>query len=245
MTTLAVLLSLIAISCGEMTVPTGPTTETRVVKTISKYSLDVNTFKKQNLLFKKEYDREGHIVSFLEYDSQKNVSSRQTYNYSEEKRNDTLFLITDSGLEKIESITVSYLDLNTGRIKSKIEKNSSGDTLNITSYEYDSNGNISKITKKNPITGTVGVTRYTSEYNNRGQLIARDTYTDSELVSKEQYDYSNNTDNSITVTNTLFSGNMSIVQYSTGNDGRLLNEIRYDEDYEVIEAFEYEYEYFD
>jgi hypothetical protein len=233
---------LFAVSCGERSPISGPTETSVLVESISKYKLNPENFQKQSLISQKYYDEEGNIVSHIEYDSEENLLSRVSYCYEGNSRNDTVFRYSKTGVEEIQHITITTFESNDfARIATSVVKSNAGDTTDIISFEYDNRGNVSRKVTEHLNTGETKIVSYDSEYNSNGQLISRKSYSGSEELSNQTYNYSNDQSGSITVTNSNPQGTKTIIQYTTGKSGLLQSEVHYSNTYDVIRAFSYEY----
>ncbi len=231
-------------SCGDMESPVVHFQKNHSTKTMSKYSLDLNSFEREHLVLQETYDMKGAIVSKKIYDDEEKITQLINYDYSTEFRLDTLFELSDE--DKLIPVKVTAISYNfeTGKIASSITSNINGDTLEKRTYEYDYNGNLLSSYFENCKTGASTKINYQSNYNSNGQLISQDEFINDELVGNKEYAYSNGDVNSVTVTDTKVAGGTSIIQYTTNNSGMVLNEIHYDKDYKVIEAFEYIYTFY-
>jgi hypothetical protein len=233
---------LFAVSCGERSPIAGPTETSVLIESVSKYKLNPENFHKQSLISQKYYDEAGNIVSHIEYDSEENVTSAVSYCYKGNSRNDTVFKYSSTGIKVIENITVTTFETDDlSKVSTSVVKTNEGDTTDIISFEYDNQGNISKKITEHLSTGETKVVDYASEYNSNGQLISRKSYSGSEELSSQTYNYSNDQTGSITVTNSNSQGTKTIIQYTTGKSGLLQSEVHYNNNYDVLRAFSYEY----
>lgn len=231
-------LIILMVSCADITTPT---TEL-VIKSRTKYLVNSLTYEREYKIYTEEYDTYGQIVSISNFNDEGEVIQERHYIYTDNTSQYIIYRRNDVGDLVPKEITTSEFDAN-GKLKTSLVSNMEGDTIKITTYKYDNHNNLSNIHIKDYLTGEITKVSYNLNYNNNDQLESKETYSNDELVKTQEYQYSDNRDNSITVRNISINGNTITVQYTMNESRRVINEIHYNANSEIINIFEYEYLY--
>jgi len=213
-----------------------------VIKTKTKYLLDIKTFQIVRKINCETYSEDGKLIKYEEFNDFGSLIIKQSYTYIDNRRIDSIFKINQLGNQSLKNTTVVTFNKE-GDISSKMDYNDKGEIEQTTTFEYDFNGNCFKKIITDNRNGSKKTMNYDFKYNDKGLLIKRLEYNNGELVGSQSYDY-NDSHTNISISSEFEGNDPEIIEYTTNSKGLFVSEIRYNYKHAVIAAYKYEYLYY-
>ncbi len=234
---------LIFSACSDISPPAMPSEDRLLLRSITKWSVDINTGSKLNVVMYKEYDREGRLTIDEEYTNSGRLLSKSSHTYTGNAGKEILIEFDESGNQKQQSIFEYILD-PIGRVIKKISFDLSGEICKEISYIYDELGNLIQRHEHNIRNNEVITYDYSYTFSSRGDLIER--------VIKSSNDNSFSRDSMVYSSGNLgldiihydAQGIYNIRSYKYNSSGRIISETESSPDGTIIRKFVYEYSFY-
>jgi hypothetical protein len=236
------LLSLGLASCDNLVNPTDQEKVNPKVKSISKYLVDTKTYDKIKLIYVENYNNLGKVEKYLQYDDNEKLIQVKSFSYTKTSSLETTLSITSKG-DTLNKVTTETVYNNIGNVEFKNIYNSEGDTLTKIIFSYDAFNNINKKETFDFETGKRDIVSYKLTYNDLGQVVKRESYSNGQMTNQQAYSY--NTNNGIGVT--IKSSDSFIeqtVQYNFNEMGKIISEYHLDGLGKIISVYKYFYTYY-
>ena len=215
--------------------------EEQAVKTESKWRVSTATGEKISIISYKEYNREGKIISEIDY----NINDERTYSkfeYHNNRKVEHEYRINASG-DTLAVLVHNYI-LDDGKVSQKTTETLDGKLINNEQFVYDMNGNITEKKFCADNENCNNTIKYDNVYSD-GSLSVRYTFeNDGSIAQKDSIVYSNN--NYFEKITSDSQGNIFyITGYDINSQGSVTSETIKNESGQIIEKFIYEFTYFD
>ncbi len=239
----AIIASILILSaCAEIDQPF--TAVDSVLKIETKWLCDADG-NRQLKIFNKEYDKEGRLIKVTEYDSTGVPKLVRKMQYIDGSSQETATYLGKTGITDSVKIYNSISN-SQGNISQKYETNTSGDTLSVSDYKYDSRGNL--VYSKTVISGNMGnsVTETNYEYNQAGSLatsIQKDALTGT-IQRKDSLVYKANLSCFDKIMMDSNGNYRIIITYIYDKFGKIYKEVENDPTGKIIRTFIYDYIYY-
>jgi hypothetical protein len=236
------LLSLGLVSCDNLINPTDTNIGNPKVQSISKYLVDSQTLEKTKLIYVENYNSSGKIEKYFQYDDNQNLIQVNSFTYTNSSSIETTVSINPKG-DTLTKVTTETVYNTFGNVESKNIYNSKGDKVKEIKFTYDTYNNINKKETIDLETGKSDIVSYKLTYNDLGQVIKRESYSNGKLTNNQAYSY--NTNNGIGVTiKTSDSFIEQTVQYNFNEVGKIISEYHLDSSGKIISVYKYFYTYY-
>lgn len=233
---------LIFSACSDIAVPLKPSEDRLVLRSVTKWSIDINTGSKLNVIMYKEYDTEGRLIINEEYNNGR-LLSKSSYTYTGNAGKELLIEFDESGNQKQQSIFEYILDQK-GRVVKKISFDLSGDICKEISYVYDELGNLIQRQERNTKNDEVVTFDYSYTFSPRGDIIERVIKSSNgNSFSRDSMVYSSG-NLGLDVIHYDAQGIYNIRSYQYNSAGRIISETESTPDGAIIRKFVYEYSFF-
>jgi len=236
------LLSLGLSSCDNLINPTDTDIVNPKVQSISKYLVDTQTLEKKQLIYVENYNQLGKIQKYMQYDDKQNLIQVNSFTYTNTTSIEVTISITAKG-DTLTKVTTETIYNTFGNVESKNIYNSKGNKVKEIKFTYDSYHNVNKKETFDVETGKSDIVSYKLTYNNLGQVIKRESYSNGKLTNNQAYSY--DTSNGIGVT--IKSSDSIIeqtVQYNFNEVGKIVSEYHLDSSGKIISVYKYFYTYY-
>jgi len=214
------------------------------VRTETKWVLDINTENRISIFNYKEYDLDGKIIKFLEYNQGKLIS-QTSYSYQHNESHEIKNYFNLSGTIDSTLNNLYTFDIK-GNVTRKIVFDKLGDTVSISTYDYDSKGNLTKKVEFNPKNFIKSETNYVYNYNQNGLITERlvNPGLNGKFDFKDEFNYQEGF-NKIEKKSYNSDGQIQIIySYDYNNDGKIIKETVSNSLGQVLKKFSYDYTYF-
>ncbi len=217
-----------------------------LVKTESKFYVDVENSNISTLIYTKNYDQEGNLIDFTEYSNLGILQSKSTYTYDENKSTEKKLRFDNSGIGVISVDNFVYYFNTSGKISEKQTLADDGTISTKELFDYDLRGNLTKKTVYNN-SELSGSYSYTYKYATDGSLVER-TISSSGLVfgdtfTRDSISYYKQ-DNKLEIINYNKSGDITSVKtYFYNQSGAVAVETLANKDGKLLSKYAYRYEY--
>ncbi len=241
-TLFTLLLSLGLSACTNLIDPTNIDEVTPKIQSISKYLVDVKTLEKNRLIYVENYNELGKVEKYLKYDENQNIVQVNSFIYTNFSSFETTLSITPKG-DTLSKLTTETIFNTLGNIEAKNIYNSKGDTLKKILFTYDTFNNVNTKVTIDITTGNRDVVSYKTTYNELGQVVKRESYTNGQMTHQQAYSYNNADGLGVTIksTNSLIE---QTVQYNFNELGKVISEYHLDGMGKIITVYKYFYTYY-
>ena len=231
-------------ACSDMGSPIMNQDNQNVLKSVTKWQVDVTTNQKKSVVMFQEFDRSGRLTFNEEFNEGGILKNQSSYSYSGNNESKEIFIEFDaSGNEKQQSVNEYKLD-NNGRVVKKIAINEAGDPFKETVYTYDALGNIIKRSETDIKTNNTVVFDYSYTYSSGGNLVERTIKSSNgNSFSRDSLVYTPG-NSGLDVINYNHEGVTYIKSYKYNSAGRIITEFESTSQGTVIRKFIYEYSFF-
>lgn len=230
-------------ACEQYNTPNTNPNELKV-KRETIWNCDIQTEKKTTIYSIKEFDINGNLILFEQFNDDGIKLTEMNYTYEQQKSIEYKKVYKPTG--EIDSVSKSFIifDLS-GKVLSKIVQSSNGDTISILNYSYDNAGNITKKIEIKPKTNIQNETVYSYTYNSEGNLIERVTNptNDGFYVAKDSIIYKPSESSVERIFYESYGQISSIFTYFYNSLGRIVKEFEKDKQGNVVKKYIYEYIY--
>ncbi|MBE2189161.1 MAG: hypothetical protein IAE98_06800, partial [Candidatus Kapabacteria bacterium] len=241
-----VLLALLVLfgACSDMGSPVVNQENRNVLKSITKWQVNVSTNQKKSVVMFQEFDRSGRLTFNEEYNEIGIIKYKSSYSYTGNNESKEIFIEFDAaGNEKQQSINEYKFD-NKGRVVKKIALNGAGEACKETVYQYDELGNIIKRSETDVKTNNTVVFDYSYTYSSAGNLVERTIKSSNgNTFSRDSLVYSPG-NSGLDIINYNDEGITYIKSYKYNSAGRIITEFESTSDGILVRKFIYEYSYF-
>ncbi len=237
-----ILLLIFAAGCQDIS---GPELSERIsIKNISKWKVDTVSDSKIVRIFFKEFDSIGNLILHEDFSDNGTILTKSEFSYSPNSLLEVKSSFTENGQVKAKS-QFEYIYDNLGRIAKQINYSQSGTIELIVSFTYDIHGNVVKSTQEFGASTEVNSNmNFDYTYNSSGELVEKITTNDSGNLARESISY-NSSQRKVTIDRYDSLGEFaSRTVYFYNSIGNITSEFLYDNDYQIINKFVYEYEFF-
>jgi hypothetical protein len=242
---LGLLALLVLISaCSDMGSPVINHENQNVLKSVTKWQVDVTTNQKKSVVMFQEFDRNGRLTFNEEYNDVGIIKNKSSYSYTDNNESKEILIEFDAvGNEKQQSVNEYKLD-SKGRIIKKIAIDEAGDAFKEIVYTYDELGNIVKRSETDIKTNNTVVFDYNYTYSSGGNLVERTIISSNgNTFSRDSLVYSPG-NLGLDVINYNNEGVTYIKSYKYNSAGRIITEFESTSNGTVIRKFIYEYSFF-
>jgi len=237
-----ILLSLALTACNNLIAPTDQDDIIPKVKSISKYLVDSKTMEKSKLLYIENYNSLGQIEKFMQFDDNQKLILVNNFTYTKISSFETSVNITADG-DTINKVTTETIYNSIGNIEFKNVFDSDGDTLKKIIFTYDGYNNVNQKETIDLTTGKTEIISYKLTYNDDGQVIKRESYSNGQLTNKQDYSYTTSKGIGVII-KTLDSSFEQTVQYNFNDFGKIISEYHLDGSGNIIAVYKYFYTYY-
>jgi hypothetical protein len=244
-----ILLGLLALlvligACSDMGSPVVNQENRNVLKSITKWQVDVSTNQKTSVVMFQEFDRSGRLTFNEEYNEIGIIQFKSSYSYSGNNESKEILIEFDAtGNEKQQSINEYKLD-SKGRVVRKIALDIAGEAFKETVYQYDDLGNIVKRSETDFKTNNTVEFDYSYTYSSGGNLVERTIKSSNgNTFSRDSLVYSPG-NSGLDVINYDREGVTYIKSYKYNSAGRIITEFESTSDGTLVRKFIYEYSFF-
>jgi len=236
------ILSFALASCTNLVAPTDPDKVNPRVKSISKYLVDTQTLEKKILIYVENYNESGKIQKYMQYDNNQNLIQVNNFTYINLASIETTLSMSSKG-DTVSKITTQTIYNSLGNIELKNIFDAKGDTVKKIIFTYDSYNNVNKQETIDLTTGKTDIVSYKLTYNNLGQVIKREAYTNGLMTNQQAYSYNTNSGIGVTIKSSDTSFEQT-VQYNFNEYGKIISEYHLDGAGKIISVFKYFYTYY-
>ncbi len=239
----------ILVSCNMSENPVNSAYSPDIVQIEEKWESDVISANKQRKIYYREFDRNGNVLLFVEFDRNSDTTSKSIYSYDDNQSTEQHIRYDHSG-NVIENSKIKYF-FNDSKLVEKKQYSNDGELQVSWSFDYNKYGHLTQSKRNDLSTGKSTTKTYKNEYNKHGELTeiyyeiegGVDQTADVENLSKDSIVYLPN--NSIKYYKIGINGNVSnIYSYIYDNTGKMTAEIIADPKGAVKKRFDYYYIYF-
>jgi hypothetical protein len=211
------------------------------IESVTKWHVEAETEQKINMVFVKEYDKEGNLIHQVFYDDHGSITSKSSFTYgggsiSESKE------IFENGQVK-EQVRINYEYNTEGKlVKQEIYKDST--TLAVeTIYQYDDKGNLTKKQELNISTGQMTETVYYYSLNEKGQIKERKEFDlgTGNYSGKEEFKYDQDNFKLDVYSYGELENFFKLTTYIYDYDGNIVKEIVADKNGKILDKYIYNY----
>lgn len=244
-TTIALLIFSLMQSCSPYENTLGPDHSNTIIKSESKWNVDVVNSRKINLIHYKEFDRQERLVLFEEYSENGKMATKSTYVYHDNSgTEEKSYLNADGEVDSLESIL--YVFSNDGDILEKQISDSEGTIKQTLKYFYDNDGNIVRKMVLDQMGNVYSETKYEYSYNENDRIIERLIYEDNDasVTSRDSLSYRNQ-DRSVEIVKMDGGGDITVIHTFVYNaSGLITAELISDSNGKAIKKHIFEYEFY-
>lgn len=218
-------------------------TEEVIIKSLSKWNVDVETSVKNNLVLYQEFTQDGRLLISEAYFETGILSSSSQFSYDDNTGEEVTVIYDESGEEvKKEFCEYKYEDK---KVITKKLLDSDGKVLKTLTYDYNSEGRVIKTTEINAQTGSEVSTQFNYQFNNSGNLVERVIIdNDGTVRRRDSLNYRGDI-NSIEIINFDLHGAVDVVKtYIYNYNGNVTTEIESNSSGKILRKFRYEYTYY-
>jgi len=197
------------------------------------------------LVWKKEYDKESHLIKHSVYDDNGILKNLSTYSYSINQSTEIKLEYDDDG-NLLNKSSFKYDYDNNGNVIKKTVFNELGDVAMIFEHIYDVRGNLLKTMEYDSNLTLIKEVNIIYRYNSQGHIIERTVNPDASgnMYSRDSLFYHAN-NRSVDVFNLNSSGiveNITTFYYDT--NGFIVSELISNSKGDILQKFIYEYEFY-
>lgn len=237
----AIIASILMLSaCAEIDQPFSAAD--RVLKIETKWLSDSNGNRLLKVL-NKEYDKDGRLIRVTEFDSNGTAKLIRKIQYTNASCSETAEYLNSVGSADSVKLYTSIFN-ERGNVSKKIEINTIGDTLSISNYKYDNNGNL--VYSKLIVSKGNSVTETNYEYNQLGSLstsIQKDAITGA-IQRKDSLVYNNQLSSIDKILMDNDGKYKTIITFIFDKFGKIYKEVENDPTGRIIRTFIYDYIYY-
>lgn len=231
------------IGCDSLDNPTGSVINESIIKTETKWSVNISNDIKENKIYSKEYDIKGNILTNTNYYESGEIDCKSVFTYEDDKKSTEEKINYDKSGDMLNKTYTEYTYNFEGLILKSVKYNNSGEVENVFNYVYDSDGNLIKKINANAVQDTLISIEYSYKFNLNGNIVERisNNLKSPDNIIKDVLIYSSN--NKVEVFN-YHGGNLNTVtSYFYNKYGNIFKEIVADSDGNIINKYIYEYTY--
>lgn len=217
-----------------------------LVKSESKYYVDVDNSNISTLIYTKNFDVEGNLLDFTEYSNQGILQSKSTYTYDNNRSTEKKVRFDHLGVGVISVDNFVYYFNNSGRVSEKQTLADDGSISTQELFDYDVRGNLTKKTVYNN-SELSGSYNYTYKYATDGSLVERTIASTGAVLgdsfTRDSISYFKQ-DNKLEIVNYNKSGDITSVKtYFYNQSGAVALETLANKDGKLLSKYAYRYEY--
>lgn len=207
-----------------------------------KREVDLITGLSNRIVYEKEYDKQGRMLSFREFYPDGKIEKSIGYTYKDNTATEVIESFDISGA-KVSSLTNRKLMDGAGKVLEEKVYGNSGSLENTIKYTYDNNGNVSRkvtLDKDNKVSTDV---KYVYTYKD-GTVSRRDVFNTSS-GSLDYYELIKYGNSSFEKTNYNSAGEIEMIySYTYSPTGFIEFEIVSNKAGQVMAKYQFEYRYF-
>lgn len=237
-----ILLLILAVGCQDIS---GPELSERIsIKSISKWKVDTANDSKIARIFFKEFDTIGNLTLLEDFSENGTILSKSVFSYTSNSLLEVKSSFSEGGQVK-ENSQFEYIYDNLGRVAKQINYTQNGTVELIVSFTYDSYGNVLKSTKEfGASTAEDTNINFDYTYNSTGAVVEKITKNDLGNLARESISYDSKQRKVIVDRYDSLGEFASRTVYFYNSVGNITSEFLYDTDYQIINKFVYEYEFY-
>ncbi len=219
----------------------------QIIKSETKVLVDINTVSQISIVYYKEFDYKSNLIVFKEFNSLGTIASQSEFKYSNLEKSEVKSVFNEKGDKVISELNNYVYSSQNGSLVKLTKSDTSGKIIGITSYTYDSKGNI---LKESEVSNSNNTTLYEKDfvykYNTNGSLeglTIKDAISNTVLTRDSIY--------YVSLTNTLekynldAKGNITKINILYYNSiGRIIKETVSDKNGVINKKYIYNYTFF-
>lgn len=234
------------VACQSYDNPLSNQLDKKIIKTESKFAVDIHNSNISTLIYKKEFDSEGNLLEFLEYSQAGIIQTRSTFTYNDLESKESKHKYDATG-NLATTHNYLYLFQDDGKVKEKHTLDESGIVKSKEIFNYDANGNLLKKVLLVDGATVASTIDYSYKYNG-GNLVERlieENSTSGKVQSRDRISYIRQ-DNKLEIFNYNQSGNIVKIKTIYYNQfGQVSIEIESNGQRELISKYAFRYEYYE
>lgn len=241
--------ALLIVSCNMADNPVNSAYSPSIVQIEEKWESDILTLDKQKKVYYKEFDKQGNILLYVEFDNNSDTASKSLYSYEHNLSTEQHLKYDNSG-KVIENCKIKYFYYNSKLVEKK-KYDEQGELQVSWKYDYNNRGHLIETLQKDLQKGTSYTKTFKNQYNKQGELTqisyevegAVDQNPSETSFTKDSIVYL--PDNSVKFYKIDTSGKVNnIYSYIYDNTGKVKAEIISDPKGAVKKRYDYYYAYF-
>ncbi len=214
------------------------------IKNSTKWLVDKDSEKKIAKSLYKEFDRSGKLILLEEFDSVGKIQSRKVITYAKNKKIEDITIYNKNNTQ-VRSKNIYQLN-SAGKVIMLISLNRNGDTLKITKYKYDTQGNIIEKKSYDKKGKLIDKLFFLYNYDNSGVVTGRSVSDNSNgnFMSRDSMIYRPDIRQVERIRYNSGGKKQISYTYTYDNAGNVRKEIHSDKNGIVIRKYIFEYTYF-